>query len=119
MGAKKMVQKNITTDDQDTLTRARLAETLQDKFGATVNFSKKSYLEFVDTFFDELCATLIRGESVKISSFGSFLIKEKSARMGRNPKTGKEATISARRVISFRPSQTLKLRINLANTRKG
>lgn len=98
------------------LTRARLSESIQQRYGNVLGLSKQRYTEVVDGFFDEICNTLARGQSVKISSFGSFLVNQKNSRVGRNPKTGKEAKITARKVVTFRPSHHLKSRINL---RKG
>ena len=101
-----------TEKKSNALTRARLSETIQQRYGSSLNLSRQRYMDIVDSFFDEICLTLGRGESVKISSFGSFLVKHKSPRVGRNPKTGKEAKIVERKVITFRPSQHLKDRIN-------
>lgn len=62
----------------------------------------------VDQILDRMAAALAAGENVKISSFGTFLLNDKAERIGRNPKTGEEATVSARRVVTFRPSQGLR-----------
>ncbi len=86
------------------LTKARLADRLFEYLG----FNKGDAKEFVDAFFEEMRAALERGEPVKLSGFGNFEVRQKNARPGRNPKTGKAATISARRVVVFRPG--LKLR---------
>ena len=83
-----------------TVTRIDLANSLKNRFGLT---SVDSY-KMVDIIFDEIEQSLINGEDVKISGFGTFKILSKSARIGRNPKTGIPAVISARRVPSFRPS---------------
>jgi len=83
-----------------TITRIDLANTLRDRFGLT---SADSY-KMIDIIFDEIEQSLIHGEEVKISGFGTFKILSKSARIGRNPKTGVPAVISARRVASFHPS---------------
>ena len=83
-----------------TITRADLAETLRAKTGLS---NAESY-KLVDLFFEEIRDSLIRGEEVKIAGFGTFKILNKSARMGRNPKTGEPAEIPARRRASFRPS---------------
>jgi integration host factor subunit alpha len=61
---------------------------------------------------DEICSSVVRGESVKLSSFGSFVVRQKGERVGRNPKTGEEVPISPRRVMVFKPSNVLKQRIN-------
>lgn len=83
-----------------TITRIDLANSLKNRFGLT---SVDSY-KMVDIIFDEIEQSLTNGEDVKISGFGTFKILSKSARLGRNPKTGIPAVISARRVPSFRPS---------------
>lgn len=83
-----------------TITRIDLANTLRNRFGLT---SADSY-KMIDIIFDEIEQSLIHGEEVKISGFGTFKILSKSARIGRNPKTGVPAVISARRVASFHPS---------------
>lgn len=90
-----------------TVTKARLAEALFDEVG----FNKREAKELIDQFFEEIRMSLESGEAVKISSFGSFLLRDKSSRPGRNPKTGEEVPISARRVVTFRASQKLKKRI--------
>ncbi len=95
------------------LTRARLSEAIQERYGSVLGLSRQRYIDVVDGFFEEICARLAQGESVKISSFGSFLVNHKSSRIGRNPKTGKEAEIVERKVITFRPSHHLKSRVNL------
>lgn len=83
-----------------TVTRIDLANSLRNRFGLTTTDSYK----MIDIIFDEIGQSLIHGEEVKISGFGTFKILSKSARVGRNPKTGIPAVISARRVASFRPS---------------
>lgn len=82
-----------------TITRNDLAESLREQFGLTTADAYK----LIGVIFDEIAEALINGEEVKFSGFGSFKILNKSARMGRNPKTGTPAIISARRVVSFRP----------------
>ena len=91
-----------------TITRNDLATTLRDEFGFTAAQSGK----LIDSIFDEICESLINGEEVKFAGFGTFKILEKSARMGRNPKTGAAAIISARRVASFRPSNEFRKRVS-------
>lgn len=88
----------------DTLTRARLAETLHDRVGV----SKKEAGALVEDVLDLLSDTLVSGEKVKLSGFGTFEVREKHARPGRNPRTNEELTISKRRVVTFRPSQVLR-----------
>ena len=92
----------------DTLTRAELTEAVYEEVGLSRNESA----ELVEAVLGEMSNALIRGESVKISSFGSFTLRNKSERIGRNPKTGEEAPITPRRVVIFKPSHVLKSRIN-------
>ena len=91
-----------------TLTRDQLTEAVYEEVGLSRNESA----ELVESVLEEMSKALIRGEPVKISSFGSFTIRSKSERVGRNPKTGEEVPISPRRVIIFKPSHVLKSRIN-------
>ncbi|MFT5507272.1 MAG: integration host factor subunit alpha [Hyphomicrobiaceae bacterium] len=100
-----------------TLTRADLAEALVDKVGLPRNESQ----ELVELVLSEISNALADGEPVKLSSFGSFGIREKGERIGRNPKTGEEVPITPRRVLVFRPSNIMKDRINagLAQHRKA
>jgi integration host factor subunit alpha len=91
-----------------TITRADLADALYEDVG----LSRAESADFVDTIFEEISLALEEGENVKISSFGSFNLREKSARIGRNPKTGVEAVISARNVVVFKPSHKMKEEIN-------
>ncbi|WP_374379290.1 integration host factor subunit alpha [Dongia sp.] len=92
----------------NTITRAHLAEAVYQEVGLSRNESA----ELVDTVLDEVSHALVRGESVKISSFGSFLVRLKGERVGRNPKTGEEVPIKPRRVLVFRASHVLKDRVN-------
>ena len=92
----------------ETLTRAGLAEIIYSEVG----ISKTEASEIVDQFFEEIILDLIDGNSVKLTSFGTFSVKHKKERIGRNPKTKEEAVIDARRVISFRASKELKRRVN-------
>ena len=91
-----------------TLTRADLADAVVRKVGLPRNESQ----DLVELILDEISVTLASGDSVKLSSFGSFGIREKGQRVGRNPKTGKEVPITPRRVLVFRPSNVMKERIN-------
>ena len=91
-----------------TLTRADLTESLYEEIGLSRNESA----DLVESVLGEISDSLIKGDNVKISSFGSFLVREKNGRMGRNPKTGEEVPIDPRRVLVFRPSQVMKDRIN-------
>ena len=83
-----------------TVTRSDLADKLREKFGLTSGDAYK----LVDVIFDEIGEALVNGEEVKFAGFGTFKILEKNARMGRNPKTGEPAVITARKVVTFRPS---------------
>ncbi len=91
-----------------TLTRADLAEAVVEKVGLPRNESQ----ELVELVLDEISGSLANGDSVKLSSFGSFGIRQKGERVGRNPKTGTEVPITPRRVGVFRPSNIMKDRIN-------
>src|SRR5256885_957190 len=91
------------------MTKADIVETVYEKVGG---FSKKEAAEIVETVFDTIKETLERGEKIKISGFGNFVVRDKNSRVGRNPQTGKEITISARRVLTFKPSQVLKNALN-------
>ena len=92
----------------NTLTRADLVELIYSEVG----ISKTEASEIVDQFFEEIINDLVDGNSVKLTSFGTFSVRHKKERIGRNPKTKEEAIIDARRVISFRASKELKKRIN-------
>ncbi len=76
-----------------------------------VGLNKREAKEFVDAFFDSVRDALEKGEQVKLSGFGNFDLRLKNERPGRNPKTGEEIPISARRVVTFRPGQKLKVRV--------
>lgn len=91
-----------------TITKADIVE----KVYETIGFSKKEASELVELVFLELKKTLQSGEKVKISGFGNFVVRGKSERVGRNPQTGEQIKISARRVLTFRPSQVLKAMLN-------
>lgn len=93
-----------------TLTKAELAEMLFDQVG----LNKREAKEMVELFFKEIRESLERGESVKLSGFGNFQLRDKPQRPGRNPKTGEEIPISARRVVTFHASQKLKSQIEEA-----
>ena len=87
-----------------TLTKAELADILVDKVS---NVTKNDAKEIVELFFEEIRSTLARGEEIKISGFGNFQLRDKPQRPGRNPKTGEEVPITARRVVTFHASQKL------------
>ena len=93
---------------QNTVTRAQLSEAVYQEVGLSRNESA----DLVESVLDEISDALARGEMVKISSFGSFQIRQKGQRVGRNPKTGEEVPILPRRVLVFRASHVLKNRIN-------
>jgi integration host factor subunit alpha len=90
------------------LTRADLAEAVFQAVGLSRNESS----QMVEDMLEEVCDALAKGETVKLSSFGTFAVRQKSQRMGRNPKTGTEVPIAPRRVLVFRPSHVLKSMIN-------
>lgn len=97
----------------NTVTKAELIENVYEKVG----FSKKDSSDLVELIFDTLKDCLNRGEKIKISGFGNFVVRQKRARVGRNPQTGQSIEISARKVLTFRPSHVLK---NILNpNRKG
>ncbi|MEJ2480849.1 MAG: integration host factor subunit alpha [Acidihalobacter sp.] len=89
------------------LTKADMAERLFEEMG----LNKREAKDFVELFFQALGEALERGEEVKLSGFGNFTLRDKKERPGRNPKTGEEIPITARRVVTFRPGQKLKARV--------
>ncbi len=89
------------------LTKAAMAEMLFNELG----LNKREAKELVELFFEEVRDALAEGEDVKLSGFGNFTLRIKNERPGRNPKTGEEIPISARRVVTFRPGQKLKARV--------
>jgi integration host factor subunit alpha len=91
------------------VTKGDIIEAVYEKLGG---FSKKEVSELVDMVFDVMKDTLQNGDKVKVSGFGNFVVKHKNERIGRNPKTGEEITISSRRVLTFKPSQVLKKLLN-------
>ncbi|MFD0858167.1 integration host factor subunit alpha [Roseovarius aquimarinus] len=94
-----------------TLTRMDLSEAIFREVGLSRNDSA----QLVEAVLEHMSDALVRGEQVKISSFGTFSVREKSARVGRNPKTGEEVPINPRRVLSFRPSHLMKDRVAAGN----
>ncbi len=90
------------------MTKADMVEKIYEKVG----FSKKESAELVEAVFDIIKNTLEKGEKIKIAGFGNFVVKEKANRRGRNPQTGEEITITARKILTFKPSQVLKATIN-------
>ena len=97
------------------LTKADLAERLFEELG----LNKREAKDLVELFFEEVRSALENGEQVKLSGFGNFILRNKNQRPGRNPKTGEEIPITARRVVTFRPGQKLKARVeNYAGSRE-
>lgn len=99
-----------TTNQESTMTKAEIIESVYTKIG----FSKKESAEVVELVLNTMKETLQRGEKIKISGFGNFVVRQKRPRIGRNPQTGQEIEISARSVLTFRPSQVLKAALNKA-----
>jgi len=91
------------------LTKADMAERLFEELG----LNKREAKELVELFFEEIRAALESGKQVKLSGFGNFDLRDKNQRPGRNPKTGEEIPISARRVVTFRPGQKLKAKVEI------
>ena len=100
----------LALDSLDTtaLTKAQLADALFDQLG----LNKREAKDFIDAFFEILSAELVQGNSVKISGFGNFEVHTKTARPGRNPKTGQSVDIPARKVVTFRASGLLRKQVN-------
>ncbi|CUS48891.1 MAG: integration host factor alpha subunit IhfA [Idiomarinaceae bacterium HL-53] len=96
------------------LTKADIAEQLNER----LDISKRDAKELVELFFEEIRSALENGEQVKISGFGNFDLRDKAERPGRNPKTGEDIPISARRVVTFRPGQKLKARVEGAEVKE-
>lgn len=92
----------------NTVTRAQLSEAVYQEVGLSRNESA----ELVESILSEICDSLVQGKNVKVSSFGSFSVRQKTGRIGRNPKTGEQVPISPRRVLVFRPSHVLKEQVN-------
>lgn len=91
-----------------TVTRSQLSESVHKEVG----LSRSESAQLVESVLDEVCAELIKTRQVKISSFGTFMVREKGGRVGRNPKTGEEVPIAPRKVLVFRPSHVMKEQIN-------
>ncbi len=96
---------------EKTTTRSTLSEAVFKNVGLSRNESSS----LVDSVFDEILKSLITGKDVKISSFGTFVVRQKKERIGRNPKTGEEVPITARSVVTFRASNVLKSKVNSKN----
>jgi integration host factor subunit alpha len=106
--------RQLPTRQSHTITRADLAESVYQKVG----LSRAESADLVEIVLREISDTIAKGENVKLSSFGSFIVRSKGERIGRNPKTGVEVPITPRRVMVFRPSSVLKSRINDAGGKK-
>jgi integration host factor subunit alpha len=90
------------------MTKADIVDAIYERLG----FSKKEAADLVELVFDSVKETLAAGEKIKLSGFGNFVVREKRSRVGRNPQTGQSIEISARRVLTFRPSQVLRAEVN-------
>lgn len=100
------------------MTKADIIEALYEKVG----YSKKDAADLVELIFNTIKETLARGEKLKVSGFGNFVVREKRPRTGRNPQTGEAIKITARRVLTFKPSQVLRTEVNdstMSDTAKG
>jgi integration host factor subunit alpha len=107
----KFVMNNVTgkREDARAVTRAGLLKAV---YGCGPSLSRAAARKMLDAFFEEVTEALVRGEPVKLRSFGSFKLRSKRERVGRNPKTGAEATISPRKALTFKASSMLVARIN-------
>jgi integration host factor subunit alpha len=92
----------------ETMTKADIIEAIYQKIG----YSKKEAADLVELVFDTIKDTLAKGEKIKISGFGNFVVRDKKARTGRNPQTGDAIKITERRVLTFKPSQVLRTEVN-------
>ncbi len=108
-----LIKNGGTAMSEKTLTRMELSEAV---FRA-VGLSRNESADLVEAVLEHVSDSLVRGESVKISSFGTFSVRAKTARIGRNPKTGEEVPIEPRRVLTFRPSHIMKERVDAGNKR--
>lgn len=98
----------MAKEEEKNVTRAELAEAIYHEVGLSLNESAK----LLDQVLEEVSKALEQGAAVKLSSFGSFAVRDKKMRMGRNPKTGVDVPISPRRILSFHPSHILKQKVN-------
>lgn len=110
-----IAEQGVTDMTGKTVTRAQLTEAVYQEVGLSRNESA----DLVESILDEISGALSDGENVKISSFGSFFVRKKAQRIGRNPKTGEEVPILPRSVLIFRPSHVLKSRINVGMAERG
>lgn len=97
------------------MTKADIIEAIYEKVG----FSKKEAADLVELVFDTIKETLARGEKIKISGFGNFVVRDKKPRTGRNPQTGEAIKITQRRVLTFKPSQVLRTEVNTQKKGEG
>jgi integration host factor subunit alpha len=97
---------------KSTMTKADIIEAIYSKVG----FSKKEAADLVEMIFNMIKDTLARGEKIKISGFGNFVVRDKNPRTGRNPQTGEAIKITQRRVLTFKPSQVLRTEVNTATS---
>lgn len=111
MHSKQSIKLNLGSDLMSALTKAEISDRLITKHG----FKRTEAKAFVETFFEEICQSLEGGYHVKLSGFGNFCLRDKSERPGRNPKTGEEIPVTARRVVTFRPGVKLRERVNEAS----
>jgi len=95
---------------KNNVTRKELAEAVADKLG----YPLSTCSDIVDSFFDSMKSSVLDGTSIKLVHFGTFLVREKNPRKGRNPRTGETITIKERQIVSFRPSKKLRAKINTA-----
>lgn len=97
------------------MTKADIIEAIYQKVG----YSKKDAADLVELIFNTIKETLAKGEKIKISGFGNFVVRDKKERTGRNPQTGNAIKISARRVLTFKPSQVLRAEVNTSSQKGG
>lgn len=107
MNSSQNMEQNLGSDLMSALTKAEISDRLITKLG----FKRTDAKEFVEAFFDEVTISLEKGFHVKLSGFGNFCLRDKSERPGRNPKTGLEIPVKARRVVTFRPGVKLRERV--------
>lgn len=94
------------------MTKADLVEAVHNRLEGQVRISKRDSADLVDTLFESIKVALTEGDKLKVSGFGNFVVREKRPRLGRNPRTGQEITITERRVLTFKASQVLKNTLN-------
>lgn len=94
------------------MTKADIVEAVYEKLRSHGSYSKRDAADIVESVFETMKDTLVEGEKIKISGFGNFVVRQKKERVGRNPQTGDQIMISARRVLTFKPSAVLKTALN-------